>query len=138
MQVKVLEVRDRHTYFAVVCVDMNPDIDAISVRSPKPRERIEERRASYAAQLHHLRMRGYPCDGRPNIAMFHINCDGGPVWNDPYGWQARDVSLRTYPVAHKHIIEHWATLKDGDVIDVEFILGETLEKKRPERLEEPG
>jgi hypothetical protein len=32
-------------------------------------------------------------------------------------------------VAHDYIRNNWPTLKDGDVIDVEFILGETNERK---------
>ena len=30
---------------------------------------------------------------------------------------------------HTHIVENWAKLNDGDVIDIEFILGETKVKK---------
>lgn len=40
---------------------------------------------------------------------------------------------RAYPVAHKYIIENWAKLKDGDVVDVQFILGETKAPKVSER-----
>ena len=35
--------------------------------------------------------------------------------------------------AHDYIAEHWAELDDGDVIDVEFILGEKPTKKISER-----
>ncbi len=37
------------------------------------------------------------------------------------------------PVAHHYIIEHWAELSDGDVVDVEFILKETTVLKVSER-----
>jgi hypothetical protein len=37
--------------------------------------------------------------------------------------------------AHRYIEENWNALSDGDVIDVEFILGETKEKKISERYE---
>ena len=47
---------------------------------------------------------------------------------DPYNW-----GNRTMANAHHHIAEHWDELKDGDVVDVEFILGETSEPKRSER-----
>ena len=40
---------------------------------------------------------------------------------------------RTYPVAHDWIINHWDELLDGDVVDVEFILGETDVRKQSER-----
>lgn len=107
MQVKVLEIRDAGTYFAVLCVDMQPDNDA---------------------QRYHLRRVGYPCDGRPNIVMTHVSADGGRASNDPYYW-----GDRTFAVAHNWITEHWDALADGDVVDVEFILGETAAPKVSER-----
>jgi hypothetical protein len=38
------------------------------------------------------------------------------------------------PVARNHIIDHFEALSDGDVVDVEHILGETTEPKVSERL----
>ena len=49
---------------------------------------------------------------------------------DPYSW-----GDRTYSVAHNYIQEHWDEIKAGDVIDVEYILGETPEPKLSERCE---
>lgn len=46
---------------------------------------------------------------------------------DPFSW-----SGRTMQEAHRYIRENFSKLKDGDVIDVEFILGETSEPKRSE------
>jgi hypothetical protein len=111
MKVKILEIRDTGTFFAVLAVDMNPAGQFVGT------------------QRYYLRRCGYPCDGRPNIAITHLSANGRPCWNDPYGWGGR-----TYPVAHNYIIEHWPALEDGDVIDVEFILGETAAKKISERL----
>lgn len=118
MEVKILEVRDEGTFFALLCVNMNPD------RSASDDE--------YEAQRYHMRRVGYPCDGRPNIAVTHIAANGGQCSNDPYYWGGR-----TYPVAHNYIINNWAKLKDGDVVDVSFILGETKEPKVSERLASP-
>ena len=109
MKVKVLELRDEGTFIPLLCVDMNPDL---------PNE----------AQRYLLRRCGYPCDLRPNIAITHLSADGHKCSNDPYYWGGR-----TYPVAHNYIIEHWYELKDGDVIDVQHILGETSERKKSER-----
>jgi hypothetical protein len=81
------------------------------------------------AQLFLMRRCGYPCDGEPNILITKLTADGSPAWNDPYGWGGR-----TYPVAHDFIIRHWTELADGDVIDVEFILGETSQPKHSENL----
>jgi hypothetical protein len=107
MQTKIIEIRDRATFIPVLCVDMNA-------------EAHEER--------YYLRCCGYPNDGRPNILM--TRADGnGPASNDPYSWGGR-----TYPVAHDYIINHWPELKSGDVVDVEFILGESAAPKVSERI----
>jgi hypothetical protein len=117
MQVKLLEVRDEGTCIHVVAVDMNP---------PLVDDTVSEKRTKLA-QRAILRRHGFPCDGRPNIAIFHVRCSGDRVWNDPYGWGGR-----TYPVAHNHIIDNWARLSDGDVVDVQHILGETPAPKTAE------
>jgi len=102
MKTKLLEIRDDGTLIVMLCVDMNPDNEF-------------QRKA--------LRRYGYPCDGAPNILITHAN-GGQRADNDPYSWGGR-----TYPVAHKFIIEHWDSLNEGDVVDVEFILDETLQRK---------
>lgn len=107
MEAKALEIRDKATFIPALAININPSNDE---------------------QRYLMRRIGYPCDGAPNIALTNLNMDGGPAWNDPYGW-----GDRTYAIAHNYILEHWAELKDGDVIDVQFILGETPEKKVSER-----
>jgi hypothetical protein len=106
MIAKALELRDENTFIAILCVDMNP---------------------SNGEQRYLLRRCGYACDGRPNIIMTRLD-GSGQATNDPYAWGGR-----TYPVAHDWIIEHWDELADGDVVDVQWILGETAERKRSER-----
>lgn len=105
MQAKTLEIRDEGTFIPALAVDINPDNDE---------------------QRYLMRRVGYPCDGRPNIIVTHLT-GGYKADNDPYGWGGR-----TWPHAHKYIIEHWAELKDGDVVDVSFILGETAAPKLSE------
>lgn len=107
IEAKVLEIRDEGTFIPALAVDINPSTEQ---------------------QRYLMRRVGYPCDGVPNVILTHLTANGGPAWNDPYGW-----SGRTYPVAHNYIIEHWHELDDGDVIDVQFILGETAAPKRSER-----
>ena len=107
MKSKVLEIRDEGTFISVLAVDMNPDNEV---------------------ERYFLRRCGYPCDGRPNVLMTNLSADGDPAWNDPYAWGGR-----TRPTAHEWIIDHWDELKDGDVVDVSFILGETKEPKLSER-----
>ena len=106
MIAKALEVRDKGTFIAVLAVDMNPTVDA---------------------QHYLLRRCGYACDGRPNVILTRLD-GSGKATNDYYAWGGR-----TWPVAHRYIIEHWAELQDGDVVDVEHILGESPAPKRSER-----
>lgn len=106
MKAKTLEIRDVDTFIPALAVDINPDNDA---------------------QRYLMRRVGYPCDGRPNIILTRLE-GAGKATNDPYEWGGR-----TFPVAHNWIIENWESLADGDVIDVEFILGETKERKLSER-----
>jgi hypothetical protein len=108
VEVKLIEVRDSGTLIVALCVDMNPENDA---------------------QRYYLRRYGYPCDGAPNVVVTHANANGDPATNDPYSWKSR-----TWGVAHNHIIEHWDELDDGSVVDVEFILGNSLTPKVSERL----
>ena len=111
MQVKVLEIRDEGTFFPMLCINLGM--------------------ADNEDQRHLLHGVGFPLDGRPNIAVTHATCSGH-LTNDPYEW---GPDRRTYSVSHNYIINHWDELKDGDVIDVQFILGETKVKKIPQRQE---
>jgi hypothetical protein len=110
LETKVIEIRDSATFIPVLCVDIQPHS---------------------GIQTYYMRRLGYPCDGRPNILMTRLSGEGQAT-NDPYAWRGR-----TFPVAHNHIIDHWQELSDGDVVDVEFILGEKPTKKVSERLTIP-
>jgi hypothetical protein len=116
MRTKALEVRDEGTFIAVLAVDMNPSVG----EHWTPEE--------LTGQRYLLRRCGYPCDGEPNIILTRLD-GNGKATNDPYEWGGR-----TWPVAHHYIIEHWNELKDGDVVDVSHILGETDKPKISERI----
>ena len=108
MEVKCLEIRDRATFIPVICI------------LPIPKNE---------GQRYLLRRDGYSCRFDDSIIiMINAGCRG--VNNDPYDWGGR-----TMPVAHKFVQDNWDDLFDGDVIDVEFILGETGTKKISERFE---
>lgn len=126
MIAKALELRDEGTFIALLAVDMNPEkydpaahYDGIS-------------HAECEAQRYLLRRCGYPCDGQPNVLITKLAGDGSKASNDPYYWGDRTMS-----VAHNYIIEHWNELRDGDVVDVQFILGETKAPKVSERRSAP-
>ena len=50
---------------------------------------------------------------------------------DPYQW-----GNRTMKTAHGFIESQWGALADGDVVDVEFILGESTAPKQSEQVSE--
>ena len=113
MEVKCLEIRDAHTFIPVICI--------------RPIAENE-------AQRYLLRRDGYIGDASEYcIIMIDAQCRG--VAYDPYDWP-RDA--RTKPRAHLYIQEHWHELKDGDVVDVQFIIGETAQPKMSERETAPG
>lgn len=108
MQVKVLEVRDIATFIPIVCV--------------KPIPVNEE-------QKYLLQRDGYVGDASERcVIVIKAQCRG--VSYDPYNWPG---GSRTMPSAHLYIEQHWDELKDGDVVDVQHILGETPEPKKSER-----
>lgn len=107
MKVKCLEIRDRATFIPVICIHPAPDNEA---------------------QRYLLRRDGYGFSGYEScIIMINSGCRG--VQNDPYHWD----DARTKLAAHDFIQQNWNDLSDGDVIDVEFILGESTTKKTSER-----
>lgn len=105
MIVKLLEVLDRATFLPVI---------AISTQAANEGQGYLLRRSGYAPDSH--------C-----ILLSRLR--GGAQIYDPYEW--RDRTMQT---AHHYIEQHFANLKDGDVIDVEFILNETSEPKLSERI----
>jgi hypothetical protein len=111
MEIKCLELRDANTFVPVICI--------------RPVAENE-------AQRYLLRRDGYRADETERcIIMIDAQCQG--VAYDPYDWKG---DTRTKPRAHEWIQNHWHMLKDGDVIDVQFISLETEKPKISERTEE--
>jgi hypothetical protein len=117
MPTKALEIRDRGTFIPALAIDMNP--------------KIPDADGGWQEQRYLLRRSGYSCDGSPMIMLVPLEGQRGKCSYDPYDW----TGSRTMHVAHLYILRNWEELKDGDVIDVEFILKETPEKKVSERFE---
>ncbi len=113
MEVKTLEIRDAGTFIPVMAINLDPRDEA---------ERWLFARAGYGpdgdAQSQYVVV----------VKLATLECQHGP-----YGWY--DTSPRTMLLAHQHIVENWQFLTNGDVIDVEYILGETTIRKVSERLE---
>ncbi len=105
MILKVLEIRDDCTHIPSLAMQMV---------------------AENEVQAYYIHDRcGHPRNGNSIMLMM---LDNGRATNDPYEWGSRTMS-----VAHNYIIDHFAELRDGDVVDVQYILGETQVKKLSER-----
>ena len=104
MQFKILEIRDEGTHIPVMAIRM---------------------KAENEVQAYYVHGRcGHPRDGH-SIVLMHL--DNMKATNDPYAWPDLGMGCRTMGNAHNWIVEHFADLKDGDVVDVRVILGEAKE-----------
>jgi hypothetical protein len=109
MESKCLEIRDRATFIPVICIQPV---------------------ASNEGQRYLLRRDGYMADTTEKcVIVIKAQCRG--VAYDPYDWPG---DTRTMQVAHNYIETNWNKLRDGDVVDVEFILNETDTIKESERM----
>lgn len=107
MQTKLFEVRDRATFIPVMATMMIPTDN---------RERYLLRRAGYGFEY-------------PLVVVTMLN----RVEETHYGPFRWDDGTRTMREAHKYIEGHFDELKSGEVIDVEYILGESNKKKASEQ-----
>ena len=112
MEVKCLEIRDSMTFIPVICIRPVAENNM---------QRYLLRRDGYSALPSEF------C-----VIMIDAQCRG--VAYDPYNWTSKGATRRTHHVAHLFIQEHWHELADGDVVDVQFILGETPGPKASERV----
>ena len=65
----------------------------------------------------------------PNRCIYLIALSTQRCAYDPFSWPNRTMS-----VAHQFIEKEWDSLTNGEVIDVEFILGESETKKQSEQV----
>lgn len=125
MDVKLFEIRDAATFIPAM---------AVRLRNRNEAEFYLLRRAGYSA-----REIGGPEETVGTLARdlepYVILCklDGVEAQYDPFAWP----NQRTMGYAHQDIIKHWDELKSGDVIDVEYLNGETKEPKVSERDDRP-
>ena len=112
MKTIMLEVRDSMTFIPVL---------AINLKSKNEEQGYLLSRAGYGgAYIAHAKYVILIKMGREIVAQ-----------HNPFDW--KPALVRTMSTAHKYIRDHFDSLKDGDVIDVEYILGETEECKTSER-----
>lgn len=123
MQTLLLEIRDKHTFIPVLAVRMGP-------------ETHEEPNDHWQEEEYLMRRAGYNLREDPfSVIVCKLEasgCDRNATY-DPFSWGP----ARTMQVAHSWIVQNWEGLRSGDVIDVEFILGETTTRKQSERASYP-
>lgn len=110
MQVKAFEILDKSTFIPALGISMTPDA---------------------MIEVYLLRRSGYSITDRL-VLLCRMDSNGAVPHQasyDVYGWGG----ARTMSVAHDYIAKNWDKLRSGDVIDVEFILGETKTPKKSER-----
>jgi hypothetical protein len=107
MRTKALEIRDEGTFIPVLAIEMSAENDS---------------------QAYLLERSGYNPEEAPLIAITTLRTKNEGITYDPYDWRNR-----TWHTAHLFITKNWSRLWDGDVIDVQFILGETKTQKLSER-----
>lgn len=109
MKTKLFEIRDRGTFMPAMAT---------------------QARSSELKEIYLLRSSGFS-NSNPLIILHFLELN--ETHYSAYHWEDR-----TRFHAHQYIQVNWERLKSGDVIDVEFILGETTEPKLSQRLEEIG
>lgn len=67
------------------------------------------------------------------LDLNQIGNEGCKINYNPDAW-GRKHKERTLSAAHRYIEAHWSELRSGDLVDVEYILGET---KQPKTTENP-
>lgn len=108
MQAKLFELRDKATFVPVL---------AVLLRSDHSQEQYLLGRCGYARESDLVLLTGL--EGADQCTF------------DPHDWGGN----RTRLVAHTYIAANWNELKSGDVIDVEFVLGETSTPKLSESIQ---
>jgi hypothetical protein len=112
MEAKTIEVRDAMTFIPVLAVNLKPgNLD----------DRYLLARAGYSP---------HPEEQARYVILIRIEGKMAAHY-DPIDWSS---DTRTMPTAHQYLIDHWDDVESGDIVDVQFILGETDEPKVSEAL----
>ena len=103
IEVKRVEIRDRATLIPAIALGVSGEGDPLLAR------------AGFQTFL----------ESHPHVILIHLT-------DSECHWDAYDWPNRTMHEAHKWLQEYWFKFKDGDVLDVQFILGETKKAKESE------
>lgn len=102
----MIEIRDKATLIPAMVIRVNA-----MTNMPEPHNWL-------------IQHSGWGTDN-PGIYLFAMHGKGYCHY-DAYGW-----GDRTFHNAHLYVQEHFDDIEDGQVVDVEFILGETEHPKVP-------
>lgn len=111
LQTKIFEIRDRHTFIPVLATKMAPSVIRHSENEQYLLRRLHFKPEHTFIQLVWV--------GAKKTSCYSYD------WND-----------RTMENAHRYIEENFDELVSGQVIDVEYILGEVTEPCQSERLDD--
>ena len=129
MEIKLIEIRDRATFIPAIAVGLTLEPALPGETEKYLREMYLLRRAGYSReQIQCNPERGeFP----EEIYVLLTKLDGGSQAHyDPFSWASR-----TMGTVHQWLITHWREFKSGDVLDVEFILGESKAPKTSEQFD---
>ena len=104
---KMLEIRDRATFIPAMAIRLCPACEA---------DRRLLARAGFTTEAE---------TQAEYVLLLRFNPEA--MQYDPYKWVPS--GSRTMTVAHRHILQHFDDLRDGAVVDVEYLLGESLVPK---------
>ncbi len=105
MKYKFIELRDRATFIPIIAFKM------AGGSNPEGESYLKRRL-------------GYNSD-----TVFLFSPTKREVEENSFSWEDR-----TFTTAHRELEDNWDKYESGDVLDVEFILSETKEPKKSERL----
>ena len=112
MIAKTFEVRDRATFIPVLAVKLEPGNEA---------DRYLFGRSGYGRT---------PDDQAHYVMLCRIDGGEGFATTNQHGWPGSGETMRW---AHHFIRENFDELTSGEVVDVEFMRGETAAPKKSER-----
>ena len=107
MNAKLIEIRDAGTFIPAMVVQLEPTCET---------ERYLLGRAGF---------RGYSPLGGPWVILVPLEDLTGTTYSCLRG-------RRTYDTIHQYLGRHWDDVVSGQVLDVEYILGEVLAPKQTE------
>lgn len=130
METKLIELRDAATCISMIAIKMEPFKDNALNKYPILwRDKSGVVSTLHAREEWILQHAGYGTDSEPLILYFRI--DQPSQWR----WSSRDWPSddRTFSVTHRYLEEHWNEVQNCDVVDAQFILGETKIQKKTDQ-----